>query len=37
MRTIFQSGNNQGKMPLGTLGSRWEDNIKIDLRHDVKV
>jgi hypothetical protein len=28
----FLVGNPEGKTPLGRLGRRWEDNIKIDLQ-----
>jgi hypothetical protein len=30
-------GNPEGKRPLGRPRRRWEDNIRMDLRHDGVV
>ena len=29
-------GKPEGRRPLGRLGRRWEDNIKIDLQEKIK-
>ena len=31
------TGTPTGKIPLGNLMSRWEDNIRIDLKEIVKI
>ena len=37
LRSLYRSGIPTGRRPLGSPSSRWEDNVRMDLKRDVIV